>query len=410
LWTVSWSERRRTPVFLIRALRTLWLVTCWMLNLSDEEYSSYLRLIQDLSYADDSSKYHISQKGSKYMKVMTVVGTIRPEELGITQIHEHICVDLRCNSPQCPGNVQGSSQEQRVDASNIDILHQDPYAISDNLVLDDEDLAVQELSRFKGAGGNTVVEMSNTGIGRDAQFLRRVAKGTGLNIIMSCGYYVAKCHPKSVETMTVEEIAEQMLAEVLEGADGTDIKAGIIGEIGTSEEILPQERRVLIASATVHKKTGLSIAVHLCPGAGHAFEVLDILENEGVDPSRIILLHLEDSLSQPSFLSDCEAVAKRGAYFGFFAFGHVYSNPRWSIPPTTDDDRIRVLLTLVEKGFISQILLSCDVCFKMNLFKYGGGGYGHILINIIPRLRQLGFSDLEVNNLLIDNPRKLLSF
>jgi len=344
------------------------------------------------------------------MKIMTVLGPIEPEELGVTEAHEHVCVDIRCNCPEPLSNEERRLQNQTVDLSKIDILQNNPYAIKDNLVLNDENVAVQELTRFKRVGGSLIVEMTNTGMGRDANFLERVAQRTSLNIIMACGYYVGKCHPENIQEKTTGEIAQQMVGEIMEGVEGTGVKAGIIGEIGTSEQILPQEEKVLIAAAIAHKKTGLAISVHLCPGAGHAFEVLDILEAEGADLNKVILCHLEDDLVRDSFLDDCEIVAKRSAYVGFFAFGHLYRNPRWNIALPTDEERIKALINLIERGFLSRILLSCDTCFKMNLHKYGGGGYEHLLVNIVPRLKQLGVSQREVNTLLVDNPREVLAF
>ena len=112
----------------------------------------------------------------------------------------------------------------------------DPYAVKDNLVLDDICLAEEELKRFKRAGGNTIVDATLSGIGRDPEALGSISHGTGLNIVMGCGYYTADNHPPTLATKSAADIRDEMIDDLREGVEGTRIRAGVIGEIGTSAE------------------------------------------------------------------------------------------------------------------------------------------------------------------------------
>jgi phosphotriesterase-related protein len=100
-------------------------------------------------------------------------------------------------------------------------------------------------------------------------------------------------------------------------------------------------------------------------------------------------------------------VAERAVYLGFDTFGSEFSYNRVEKP--RDSDRIRYLLALLERGFDDQLLLSQDICYKIEQGKYGGKGYSHVLLNIVPRLKSGGVSESELLKMLVENPRKILS-
>ena len=290
---------------------------------------------------------------------------------------------------------------------NLGILSRDCYALKDNLSLDDEKLAIDELLRFKKAGGTTVVDASLPGIGRDPEALVRVSKATGLNIIMGTGFYVGETHPKEFDSMTDEEIAGLMISELNEGING--ICAGYIGEIGISEIFDDKERRVLRAAAIASNKTGVAINVHINPWTVNGIEAADILLSAGVPCDRICISHI-DVENREDYIY---ALLKKGVYVEFDNFGKEYyikrevRNSGYGLF-VHDIDRVKLLKKMINDGYISQILLSCDVCLKNLLHKYGGWGYDHLLKNIVPMMEDEGITDEQINTMLVKNPAEWL--
>lgn len=338
------------------------------------------------------------------MGIMTVNGVIRKEDLGITTPHEHALIDISNQYPgdRTPGSV---GWDGKVAPKYYDALMSNPYELRDNLLLDDHDLAIQEVSIFAKAGGKTFVDVTIEGIGRDVNFLRRLAKETGLNVVTCCGYYTYDAHPARIKNMTIEEIADQMVKELTEGIDGTDIKAGIIGEIGTSTEINSEEIRVLKASAIAHKKTGAPVMVHLSPWAQHGLFVVDLLEKEGVKPEHICICHTDILLD----VEDMKKIMDRGVYLEFDNFGKEYPTATAYGRFPSDEERMEVFYQLIDAGYVNHILVSCDICLKKLLVAHEGPGYGHFLLKIADMIRGKYKNAEEIlNTVLVKNPAKYL--
>ena len=302
------------------------------------------------------------------MRVMTVTGPIEGEQLGITLPHEHIIVDLRHS------------------LSGFDAI------------LNDADLAVDEVRVFHKAGGRSIVEVSNGPMGRDAQALRRVSDETGVHIVAATGFHTENYFPPYVYELSTNKLADLLVDELTRGIDGTDIRAGIIAEIGTRRDHLtPAEERAFRAAARANRRTGAAIYTHtyleqLIP------DQLEILTDEGVDPGRVIIGHLGD---QRDF-DRLRSVAASGVYLGIDHIGATVHQ--------TDRQRARTVAQLVRDGFLSQILLSHDICMKSSLHWYGGTGYDYLLTQFVPLLLSEGLTDFDVHTMLAENPRRALAF
>ena len=201
------------------------------------------------------------------MSVMSVNGPLAADSLGVVSPHEHLLIDIRNQFTEFTGIARRTRSEGKVCLENMDALSRNPYAVKDNLVMDDVALAAQELMRFKQAGGDTVVDATLTSIGRDPDALRDLSRATGVNIIAGCGYYTADTHPADMALRTVAEIHQEILNNLRRGMDATQIRAGVIGEIGTSAVIQPGEKKVLEAAAEAQLETGVGVIVHTYPGA-----------------------------------------------------------------------------------------------------------------------------------------------
>ena len=245
------------------------------------------------------------------MKVKSVCGELTREQLGTVTPHEHVMLDLTAFYQALPVPGIEDPATQKVEMWNLGILSRDCYALKDNLLLMDEEVQAEELARFRDAGGDTVVDATLPGIGRDPEALRRISEKTGLNIIMGTGFYVGETHPKELATMTDCEVADIMVKELTEGVDGTDICAGYIGEIGISEIFDDKERKVLRAAALAQKDTGVAIQVHINPWTTNGLEAADILLNAGVSPDRIeVLVHRESIMHSAIEYIDNSVIAQ----------------------------------------------------------------------------------------------------
>ncbi len=337
-------------------------------------------------------------------KVMTVRGPIASADLGITLMHEHILNDCRCwwHPPKTPERQYLA--ERPVSIEILGELRQDPFVNKHNIALDDEPLAIEELKIFAAEGGNTVVDPTCQGIGRDPRALRRISEATGLNIVMGAGFYLASSHPQKVASMTVGEIADEIVREATQGVDGTDVRIGLIGEIGVSSDFTPEEEKSLRGAAQAQRRTGLPLMVHL-PGwfrLGH--KVLDIVAEEGGDLRHTVLCHMNPSHDDFAYQSE---LASRGAFIEYDMIGMDFFYADQQVQCPSDEECARAIVKLVDAGHGDRILLSHDVFLKMMLTRYGGNGYAFVLRHFLPRLKRHGLADDVVARMMRDNPRSV---
>lgn len=343
------------------------------------------------------------------MAIQTVTGILKKEDAGIITPHEHIFIELTAFFEERPLTDCESPATAPVTMDKLGILNRDPYALRDNLRMDDYETQKKEILRFKRAGGSTIVDATMPGIGRNPQMLQKISLATGINVVMGTGFYVCSTHPEEMKQMTEEQIAEMMVQEITEGAEGTGIRAGVIGEIGISEVFNEEERRVLRAAAIAHKKTGTPILVHINPWTVNGVEATKILLDCGVQPDRIAISHVdvEDNMEY------IHTLLKMGVYIEFDNFGKEYYVERDARRPgyglfVHDTDRVACLKTLLEEGYGKQILASCDVCLKTGLRTYGGWGYDHVLVNVVPMMEDAGISQKGIHQILVENPADFL--
>lgn len=338
--------------------------------------------------------------------VMTVLGAVPAERLGITLPHEHILLDLSCLWHWPQDESRAFLVDAPLELGTRGLLMCDPYHSRPNMRLDDVEVATEEVSYFAALGGGTIVDLSTRSIGPYPAQLAAIARRTGLNIVMGTGFYVQVAHPGWVAAATVEELAAHMIGELTEGFAGTAVRAGIIGEIGTRSPIHPDEEKALRAAAHAHHATGAAINVHLSIFAPEGQRVLDILiDDEGVDPARIALSHLDERPDTAYHLS----LAARGVYVEFDCFGSECSFDESGTHEPSDAQRINALLRLLDAGYEHRLLISQDICTRMQWRRYGGMGYDHILRTIMPRLRRRGVDEAVEHRLMVENPARLLA-
>lgn len=339
--------------------------------------------------------------------IQTVLGDISPAQLGATLCHEHLLIDLKriFQEPQNPADRVLALEPVTIE--NLGWVRTNYSRSLDNLGLYDEQTSTEEASLFANLGGSAIVEVTPVDVGRCPEALVRISRATGLHVIMGCGYYVSATHPDTIASRSEESICEEMAGEIREGVDATGIRSGIIGEIGCTWPLADDERKVLRAAARAQVETGAAITIH--PGrdplAPH--EILEVVEGAGGDAGRTVVGHLDRTYHSFSALLD---LARRGCYLEFDMFGLESAYyPMGSADMPNDGRRIDLIMRLIDAGFLESIVISHDIAFKHTLVRYGGLGYGHILTNVVPKMRSKGMSEGEISRILIENPRKMLS-
>ncbi|MDA8236365.1 MAG: phosphotriesterase-related protein [Chloroflexi bacterium] len=313
--------------------------------------------------------------------VQTVLGRIDPAGLGFTLPHEH----TQCQLWTIP---------ERFDYWELTA---------------DEELVAAELERFRAGGGTCLVDVTLPGIGRDPAWLRGLAARTGLHLVMGTGWYREPYYPPDalVDRRSVAELAAVMVAEFEEGVpgsegpDGARVRPGIIGEIGVHKPwVSAQEERVLRACGRAARATGMAVTTHavLSPVG---LRQLDILEDAGADPRRVVIGHAD---SYP-VLDHWLAIVARGASIECDFLGMAFTPMERKGEPRV----IELILRLLERGHVDRILLSQDVCDNSQLVFYGGNGYAYLQEAFLPRLRAAGVGEEEIRRITVDNPRRILS-
>lgn len=297
----------------------------------------------------------------------TVLGDIKAEDMGFTYPHEHLHA------------VPPPQQKDR------------------DLEVSDYAASVGELLNFKSVGGCTLVEASTLDYGRDLNILKKMSLESGVHIIGTTGFNKHIYYPAWVEEKSTEEIADLLTNDVMTGGDGGDVKAGFI-KIGTYYNMIhPLEKKTAVAAAIAQKKCGAPIWGHTEAGT-MGMEILDVLEEEGVDLTTVALGHLDRNADEYYLLK----LAERGIYIQFDGPGKVKYYP--------DSTRVALIKSIISHGHIDQMLISGDMGRASYLEAYGGGpGFRFIKTKFIARLLDEGVSEADIHQIFYDNPQRWLA-
>ena len=186
------------------------------------------------------------------------------------------------------------------------------------------DLMAEEVAKIKAAGVACIVDAGHPDMGRDIDFIRQVSMKSGVPIVAGGGYYTQPFYPKEISTMSEEQIVKALIKQ----AD--DNTMGVFGEIGSWDEMTADERKVFRAVGKAHLATNLSIFTHTGIPGKAAIEQLDILEDAGVKPDRVVIGHLGNLVDPMVYVH--KQICRRGAYVGFDrqADSTMRSRCRWS--------------------------------------------------------------------------------
>ncbi len=297
--------------------------------------------------------------------IRSVTGDLPTSALGVTACHEHLVLGVAYSG------------------------------VADDTLTPDR--VAEDLDAFRSSGGATIIELTNEGMGRDPLALRGLSARTGLNIVCSTGFYQQSHYPTIVGSSTADALAEMFVRDLTDGIGDTGIRAGVIGEIGTSPgRMTTDEEKVVRAAARASIMTGAPVSMHT-PLGDQASEQVAILRSEGVDPSRVAVGHL-DLRPDPDYH---QRIADAGVYIQYDTFG--------KSSYMADHARLACIAEMVRRGYAHQILLSCDISRSHYLRSFGGWGYAHLLDQVAPALRDL-VGDAPLRSMLVDNPARFLAF
>jgi phosphotriesterase-related protein len=245
----------------------------------------------------------------------------------------------------------------------------------------DADLMSEELGLAKREGAACIVDAGHPDMGRDINFLRQISMKSGVPIVVGGGFYNQPFYPKEISTMSEEQIVQALIKQV--DAD----TLGAFGEIGSWDEITADERKVFRAIGKAHVATNVPIFTHTGIPGKSALEQLDILEDAGVKPDRVVIGHLGNLVDANVYVH--KTICRRGAFVGFDRQGG-----------NGDAQQVPMVMALIEAGFADHLMFSADA----------SRGYGKTLTVFVPKLKEAGANDEVLHRILVDNPRRFLAF
>jgi phosphotriesterase-related protein len=327
--------------------------------------------------------------------IRTILKDIAPDAMapGATMIHEHLGYFYSSPPPPPPARQGGAAAPSGPGGAR-------PTPPETSI-----DLMVEEVRQAGNDGVACIVDANSSGMARaDKQidFLKRLAMGAPkVQIVVGGGPFKAP-YPDDVVRQSADELANQLVQ------DSKRQRWGAFGEIGTSMQMTGDERNVLTAIAKAHVRTGIPIFTHTeHEGCGKcALDQIDLFESQGVDLKHLVIGHLTDIKPGSEPLGQtAKAIAKRGAFLGFDTVGH---EMRASANP--EAGKVRYVLELLNAGYDDHVILSSDFSQSPQLKANWGNGFSTVIVQFVPKLKYAGVSDATLHKILVDNPRRFLSF
>jgi phosphotriesterase-related protein len=303
--------------------------------------------------------------------IMTVNGPIPPSEMGMTLTHEHILVDF-------------------IGADSINESRWDKLKVTETIL--------PFLEQIKSLGCKTFIECTPSFLGRDPALLKTLSSSSGLNIITNTGYYGAgnnKYIPAFVYNETADQIAARWINEWENGIEATGVRPGFI-KIGVGSESLSElHKKIVVAAARTHLKTGLTIASHTGPSIP-AFEQIGILMEEGVSPEAFIWVHAQGDKDITTHIK----AAKMGSWISLDG-----------LDDNNVEDYVKMIRNMKDNDLLGKVLLSQDAGWYHPGEVNGGKirGYETLFEKLVPQLIRDGFTKKEIHQILVSNPAEAFS-
>ncbi|XP_066584038.1 phosphotriesterase-related protein [Prorops nasuta] len=343
--------------------------------------------------------------------VQTILGPVPLNNIGKTLTHEHLSLDFTDFYVEPPRHLKTIFKEN-IQLHNVGIYKQYPYSSKYNVIFNDEDTAkavIKDIDDFYKAGGNTIVENSCHGLKRNVSFMIKVSAETKVNILLGTGFYVAATQSPDTLAFSEENMYKLIRSELEERCLDFEGRAAFIGEVGSTWPISDFEKRSIRATGLVQEVLKCPVTFHPGRDAQAPFEIMRIYQEAGGDGRKAIMSHLDRTLTNEETL--LEFADEFNCYCQFDLFGTECSfyqlNPTTDMP--SDAERLDFAKKLRDEKQLDRILLSHDIHTKHRLISFGGHGYSHIINNVVPKMRIKGFTEEEIDCVLVQNPKNWLT-
>lgn len=321
--------------------------------------------------------------------IATASGQIAAAELGRVSMHEHVLIV----NP---------------------VLLEHPDVAWNGRRRDRVEQAVAELDRLAALGIDTIVDLTVPGLGRSIAEVEAIASRTELQIVVATGFYTFADLPAGLRTRSwkradggaIEDVLVEMFVREIEvGIGETSVKAAILKCATDRQGMTEDVERVVRAAAWAHRQTGVAISTHTHAASRSGLDQQRVLAEEGVDLGRVIIGHCGDTLD----LDYLRELMDRGSTIGSDRFGfYVAGSPSM-------DERVGVIARLAAEGYADRIVLGHDAhCYAewnheddphRSLEHWH---YRHLPSEVLPRLREAGVSEAQLDQMLVANPARLL--
>jgi phosphotriesterase-related protein len=310
--------------------------------------------------------------------IRTILRDYAPDELagGATLFHEHMQL-----APDFYARFFAATAAARAANGLPPLPPRSAGAPAGPDIMHDADLMSAEVAKTKAEGVACIVDAGHPDMGRNIDFLRQVSLKSGVPIVAGGGFYTQPFYPKEISSMSEDQILTALLKQV------DDDILGAFGEIGSWDEITADERKVFRAVGRAHVATNLPIFTHTGIPGKSALEQLDILEDAGVKPNRVLIGHLGNLVDANVYVH--KTICRRGAFVGFDRQGG-----------NNDAQQVPMVMALLDAGFADHLMFSADA----------SSGYAKTLTVFVPKLKAAGVSDQALHQIMEDNPRRFLAF
>ena len=312
--------------------------------------------------------------------VDTVRGPVDTATLGPTLMHEHVFV----LTPDVQQNHDEWDEDER---------------ISD---------AVAKLRALREAGITTIVDPTVIGLGRYIPRIEKVAAQVDLNIIVATGVYTYDTAPNFFRfrgpipgILDEDPMVEMFVRDITKGIPGSSgVRAAFLKCAIDEHGLTADVERIMRSVARAHRQTGAPITIHTHPGTKRGLDAHGVLSSEGVNPSRVVLGHSGDS-------NDADHLAELAD------FGYILGMDRFGIDSGAPfEDRVAVVAELAKRGYTDRMVLAHDAACYIDwidprLLAYNANWhYLHITNDVLPALRERGVSDEQIDQMMVENPRR----
>lgn len=357
-------------------------------------------------------------------QIRTVLGPIKPEELGLSSMHEHVLYDGTVYFKRTEGQFPEDSlvkADDLVSLDNIGLIQRNLTLTKDGCSMFDEDLMTAEMQEFKDSGGQAMVDMSTPGLRCNVPGIRRISEKTGVHVVATTGLYAEDSWPDRFKEMSLQAYFDYMMDEIKNGIEDTGILPGGI-KIAITDLTKLQEL-LLRAAGRVCNESGLMLTVH--PGfaiGNDGRRIVKILKEEGVNLERVVIAHgdafficndfktlITDPNSWHQTTDYHEELLDQGTNISIDCLGHAYTLELAGMMFERDWQRLGGLITLIKAGYSPQIVLGTDTYLKILTRRGGGEGYCRLTKFVIPALCDVGVSDFDIRQMTVENPARLLS-